>query len=334
MTGMVQSFVHRQSAHCESGVMSSLLTHYGLPISEAMAFGLAGCLAFAYLPMFKIAGQPLISYRMPPGAIRRGLRRRIGVRMVAERFRRPADGGRRLDELLDQGFLVGLQASAFWLPYFPPEMRFHFNAHNLLVYGRKHGGYLVSDPIFEAPHFCDRADLERARFATGALASRGLLYYLTAPPLPVDYPRAIRKAIRANRRIMTGAPLPIIGLRGIRHLGRNLVAREKMDDPQRLRLFLAHLVRMQEEIGTGGAGFRFLYACFLQEAARELGSDLLHEASARMTQAGDLWREFALRASKMSKQRQPMDAPLLNRLLNDCADREQSTWALLGRLNP
>ena len=329
MTGMVQSFVHRQSAHCESGVMSSLLTHYGLPISEAMAFGLAGCLAFAYLPMFKIAGQPLISYRMPPGAIRRGLRRRIGVRMVAERFRRPADGGRRLDELLDQGFLVGLQASAFWLPYFPPEMRFHFNAHNLLVYGRKHGGYLVSDPIFEAPHFCDRADLERARFATGALASRGLLYYLTAPPLPVDYPRAIRKAIRANRRIMTGAPLPIIGLRGIRHLGRNLVAREKMDDPQRLRLFLAHLVRMQEEIGTGGAGFRYIYAYFLEQAAEICRESRFQTASEQMTAIGDEWRTFASLCVKQCKQPSENGCREIAAFLRTIADKEEALWKSL-----
>ena len=40
-------FLHRQSAHCESGVMSSLLTHNGLPMSEPMAFGLGAALAFA-----------------------------------------------------------------------------------------------------------------------------------------------------------------------------------------------------------------------------------------------------------------------------------------------
>ncbi len=329
-----QPFAHRQAAHCESGVMSSLLTHHGLPLSEAMAFGLAGCLAFAYLPIVKIAGLPLISYRMPPGAVRRGLQRHVGIRMATESFRRPEAGNRRLDELLDQGVLVGLQASAFWLPYFPPEMRFHFNAHNLIVYGREDGNYWVSDPVFETSHLCGKSDLEKARFATGALASRGRLYYLVAPPPPLDYPQAVRKAIRTNRRIMTGAPLPMIGLRGIRYLGRNIAAREKKNDPERLRLFLAHIVRMQEEIGTGGAGFRFLYACFLQEAAGKLESDLLLEASEQMTQAGDVWREFALRASKMCKQRQPMDTALLGRLLNECGDREQSAWDLLGRFNP
>jgi hypothetical protein len=332
MTLLHQPFEHRQAAHCESGVMSALLTHHGRPLSEPMAFGLAGVLAFAYIPFIKLAGLPLVSYRMPPGAIRRGLSNRIGIRMATERFRSAEAGARRLDELLDQGQLVGLQASAFWLPYFPPEMRFHFNAHNLLIYGRENGCYLVSDPVFETVHVCGKEDMGKARFATGALAARGLLYYLTASPPEINYPRAVRGAVTTNARIMSGTPIiPLVGLRGIRYLGRRIVALEKRNTPHHLRLFLAHLIRMQEEIGTGGAGFRFLYACFLQEAGEQLQSNLLQEASARMTRAGDTWREFALQASKMSKQRQPLDTEQLNWLLHECAAQEQTAWDLLKR---
>jgi len=65
-----------------------------------------------------------------------------------EKFRNPADGLKRLNEKLDQGEVVGLQTSVFFLPYFPPDMRFHFNAHNLLVYGRDGDNYYISDPVF------------------------------------------------------------------------------------------------------------------------------------------------------------------------------------------
>ena len=34
------TFQHSQASHCESGVMSAMLRHQGLPMSEAMAFGL------------------------------------------------------------------------------------------------------------------------------------------------------------------------------------------------------------------------------------------------------------------------------------------------------
>lgn len=309
-----------------------MLTHHGLPISEPLAFGLANALSFAYLPFIKLAGLPLVSYRMPPGDILRGLQRNIGVRTRIERFRTPAQGTRRLDQLLAEGRLVGLQASVFWLPYFPAEMRFHFNAHNLLIYGRNGDQYHVSDPVFEAPHTCDQADMEKARFAKGALSSRGMLYYPTQVPATVDYKRAVRKALKANLRIMTGAPVPVIGIRGIRYLGRNIRARERKGEDRTLRLYLAHIIRMQEEIGTGGAGFRFLYASFLQEVGALLANDLLLEASTRMTEAGDSWREFALQASKMSKDRLAMDTQRLNDILNQCADQEQAVWKLLKQV--
>jgi hypothetical protein len=60
---------------------------------------------------------------------------------------------------------------------------------------------------------------------------------------------------------------------------------------------------MQEEIGTGGGGFRFIYAAFLQEAAAILENEKLKELSAEMTLIGDLWRDFAVNASRVYKNR-------------------------------
>jgi hypothetical protein len=86
---------------------------------------------------------------------------------------------------------------------------------------------------------------------------------------------------------------------------------------------------MQEEIGTGGAGFRFLYAAFLQELAAKLNSQALKEAAARLTDAGDEWRRFALKAAKMARGRSRMDTDELEAQLNIIADREQAVWSEL-----
>ena len=66
-------------------------------------------------------------------------------------------------------------------------------------------------------------------------------------------------------------------------------------------LHLAQVIRMSEEIGTGGAGFRFIYAAFLQEAAEKTGLDVLNEYSERITAIGDQWRLFAYKGSRFSK---------------------------------
>lgn len=67
--------------------------------------------------------------------------------------------------------------------------------------------------------------------------------------------------------------------------------------------YLGQIVRMQEEIGTGGGGFRYIYAAFLQEAAKELKNDELRGFSKEMTEIGDQWRDFALEASRVYKNR-------------------------------
>ena len=322
------AFKHRQSAHCESGVMSALTTHAGLPLSEPMAFGLAAALAFALIPFVKLSGLPLIAYRMPPGAIIRGVRKRLGIRMRRFTFRDPERGMQALDRALDEGRVVGMQSSVFWLPYFPEDMRFHFNAHNLIVYGRDGGDYLVSDPVFEEAVRCDRASLKKARFAKGALAAHGLMYDVERIPEKVDWARAIPSAIRSNYRLMARAPLPFVGLHGMRRLGRTIVkiSRDSRAAPEGLPRFLGHVVRMQEEIGTGGAGFRFMYGAFLRESAAMLHEEELKDASRAMTEAGDTWRLFALRASKMCKGREPMDAAGLSAIITQCADRESAVW--------
>ncbi len=318
-------FEHRQSAHCESGVMSGMLHHHGLPVSEPMAFGLSNALSFAYLPIVKIGGMPLIAYRMPPRWIINKLSKRIGARFYSRKFRNERRGMDALNRLLDEGKIVGLQASVFWLPYFPDEMRFHFNGHNLLVYGREGDEYLISDPVFEEPVRCSAADLQRARFAKGALGARGLLYYPRSVPDNIDYAQAIPAAIKANHRIMTGAPLPVIGVRGINYLADNLLKTARKD-PKRLPLYLAHIVRMQEEIGTGGAGFRFLYASFLQESSEILSNPGLSDAASALTAAGDTWREFALMAARLSRRGAQERINELAELLRASARHEAAVW--------
>jgi hypothetical protein len=321
-------FEHQHAAHCESGVISNMLRHHGVPMTESLAFGLSSALSFAYLPFIKLSGLPLISYRMPPRSIIKGLLAPLAARFRFETFRTPEAGQQRLDALLASGQLVGLQTSVYWLPYFPPDMRFHFNAHNLLVYGKEGDDYLISDPVFETPMRCASADLARARFAKGVLAPKGLMYYPQAIGRKAIEPAAVVKAIRKNIRTML-APVPIVGVRGMRMLAGKL-ARLPAGEAHTVD-YIGHMVRMQEEIGTGGAGFRFIYAAFLQEAAELAAMPQLVAFSDRLTAIGDGWRLFALKAARMVKGREAVDPPLLAGMLRQQADAEEQFFRDLKR---
>ncbi len=328
---MIKPFEHRHASHCESGVMAALTSHYGLPLSEPLAFGLASALSFAYLPFIKLSGLPLVAYRMPPKFIIKGLSKPLGLAMRFETFRDPAQGMARLDALLDQGQVLGMQTSVYWLPYFPEDLRFHFNAHNLIVYGREGDEYLISDPVFEAPVRCARADLQRARFAQGVLAPKGLLYYPARTPQAPDWEKAVAAAIKRTTRIMLWTPLPLIGTRGIRRLAKAIDRLPAAGDPARSKQYIGHVVRMQEEIGTGGAGFRFLYASFLQEAQALTSRASYGDLAARLVEIGDQWRAFALAAARMVRGRDALAPRELGDTLRQLADHEQRFFADLAR---
>ena len=326
------SFAHTQASHCESGVISALVRQGGLPLSEPMAFGLSSALSFAYIPIVRINGLPLVAYRMPPRFIIKGLQKPLGLKMRFETFRKPEAGERRLNELLDAGKVVGLQTSVFWLPYMPQDLRFHFNAHNVLAYGRENNGdYQLSDPVFEHPVICPPADLARARFAKGVLAPRGLIYYAENPPQEPDWSRDLPRAIRKTTRIVLDSPLPIIGVRGIRRLAKAIDGLNADQDAARSKLFIGQVVRMQEEIGTGGGGFRFIYAAFLQETAERLGRPVFNDMAEQLIDIGDEWREFALATARMIRDRDPLQPRRLGDLLRAIADREQVFFRDLRR---
>ncbi|MBU0673688.1 MAG: BtrH N-terminal domain-containing protein [Proteobacteria bacterium] len=328
------TFRHRQSAHCESGVTANLLSHYGEELSEAMAFGIGAGIFFAYLPFIKLNDLPLTTFRNITGGILKRTMKAMGCRLEAQTFRNPSQGMAALDEKLAQGTPVGLQTGAWWLPYFPEAYRFHFNMHNLVVYGKDGDRYIISDPVFSEPVLCLGSDLSKARFAKGALAPKGKMYYLVGTPKPERLPSAVKNGIKTACRAMLKTPLPIAGTRGMRFLANRLEKWPAKLGEDKAMLYLGQLIRMQEEIGTGGAGFRFIYAAFLQEAATVLSENRLAKLSGDLTDIGDHWREFAVRAARNCKGRAGTDDsyPAMAAIIRQCADREEALFKELSRI--
>jgi hypothetical protein len=131
---------------------------------------------------------------------------------------------------------------------------------------------------------------------------------------------------------MLNVPLPFFGVRGIRYMSRR-IARwpTKIADPAKLSLNLANVVRMQEEIGTGGGGFRYLYAAFLQESAELTHAPALAEAARRLTDAGNLWRDFATLAVQQAKGRATTPYEQIPALLIEIAKLEEEVFTGLRR---
>jgi hypothetical protein len=327
-------FIHYQHAHCESGVTANLLRHEGIDMSEPMAFGIGAGIFFAHIPMLKVNGTPGSTFRTWPGAIFKRVAKQLDIKVHTERFRSPDKAMQALDDVLAQGKPVGMLSSVFYLPYLPEAFRFHFNAHNMVVYGKENGEYLVSDPIMETATRISAEDLAKARFAKGTPEPRGYMYYITGVPKEIHLEKAIAGGIKQSCFLMLSPPFPWFGNKAIFLLANRLKKYPTTLTPRKASLYLGNIIRMQEEIGTGGAGFRYLEAAFLQEAAGALRRDDLRNYSAELTKIGDDWRNFAYHAARLMKDRKTdlVSYDELSDLLKICGEKEKSFFERLRKL--
>ncbi len=296
------NFTHHQTAHCENGVASNLLKDKGLNLSEPMIFGIGSGLYFVYLPFLKVNFAPGFSYRPMPGAIFSKAAKRLGIKIKRQRFSNPKEAQAALERNLENKIPTGLQVGVFHLTYFPEEYKFHFNAHNLVVYGKEGDRFLISDPVMNETTTLTEKELERVRYAKGVMAPKGHMYFPTDIPATLDLEKAIVKGIKDTCDKML-APVPIIGVKAIRWVARSIPKWAEKKGAKTTNHYLGQLIRMQEEIGTGGGGFRYIYGAFLSEAADILNKPELKELSKEITDIGDLWRDFAVDIARVYKNR-------------------------------
>jgi len=266
-----------------------------------------------------------------PKSIVKNIRKNLKIKMKMETFSSQKKGEDRLDKLLEEGRIVGAQGSMYWLEYVPDELSFHFNAHNFLIYGKDEEKYLISDPVFAEAVKCSKKSLSKSRFSKGAMAPKGLLYYPEFIPKDIDLKPIIAKNIKKLSKNMLRTPVPIAGLKGLRYLAKSIL-KLQIKDKKYAKLFLGNIVRMQEEIGTGGAGFRFMYASFLEEASELFGGNaVLSDASTMMLEVGDEYREFALVIAKSIKSKKDIDFKKISDMLFQIAENEAKVYKkLLG----
>jgi hypothetical protein len=296
-------FKHKQAAHCENGVTLNLLRFYGIELSEPMIFGIGSGYFFSHMPFIKLNGMPVTSFRVLPGWIFKRVTHKLGIGVKRNKFRNSQKAMEALDNLLEQGIPVGMLVGVYQLPYFPKEYRFHFNAHNITVFGKEGDRYFVSDPVMENVETLSYEELRKVRYARGTYPPKGRMYHITKMPAQLDIKPAIIKGIRKTAKDMLTIPIPMFGIDGIRFLAKKMRHWPEKLGAKSAALNLSQVIRMLEEIGTGGAGFRFIYAAFLQECAEVLQKPWLNDLSKEMTAIGDLWREFAVQAARCFKNR-------------------------------
>ncbi|HPL18958.1 MAG TPA: BtrH N-terminal domain-containing protein [Spirochaetota bacterium] len=329
------TFQHKMAAHCESGTVAALLNHAGLSISEPLVFGISAGIFFGYFESKKFPF-PTFVVRNRPGQIRTGVARRTGVRFKERRFRNPEKGERVLDDLLSGGKPVACQTDFFYMKYLPDHVRVHINVHFITVVEKRGDVYVVSDCYSPNLAELDRESLMKARFAGGSFSPRGFIFHPVSIPRRIDYRTAIWKGIASAAFNMVRLPIPFIGVKGIRFFAKKVVDWPSLArDIDHLSHEIMKINIFLEDQGTGGAGFRFMYATFLREASELLNDPDLLEMSKRIMEIGDRWREISLFAARIGKRRDlgPDRLGELSAMIYERADAEERFFNDLLKLS-
>lgn len=327
-------FEHRMAAHCETGTVTALLNHAGMSITEPLVFGISGGIFFGYLKSADFPF-PMFILRSRPGNIRKKVAKRLGVKFNEKRFRSQAEAESALDEAIRQGHPTAVQVDFFYMDYMPDWQRVHINAHYIIVFGVNGNKYLVSDSYYKAKSELDRQKMLTARFAGGMMAPKGTMFYTQHIPENIDLTKPIIKGIKWASFNMTRLPIPFLGVKGIRKFADKLnewpaIARDMEDLADRVM----KINILMEDQGTGGGGFRYMYATFLQQAATITKDERLKTMSKEMMVIGDQWRNISYFAAKISKNRDlgPERIKELSKMVHAQADEELKFFNELYKL--
>ena len=334
-TKIMIDYEHRQAGHCESGATSNLLNFYGVGISEPMAFGIGNGLFFSYIPFLKIQFAPMMSFRNFPNMVFHRSMKNLGFdATVIKKFDNPKEAMLALDKNLEKGIPTGMQVGVFNLTFFPPEYRMHYNMHNIVCFGKEGDLYHVSDTVLEQPQVITYNDLLRVRYAKGTFAPKGKMYWINNVIKDFDIKKAIAAGIKKTVYDMIKVPFPLIGVNGIRFLARDIKRWPRKFGNEKASFYLGQVIRLAEEFGTGGAGFRYIYGAFLKEAGEILGNDELLLASDMMGKTANRWREFTYIAARNCKNRsEPKeDYGMLGDIMLEIAGMEEAVYKKLDKI--
>jgi hypothetical protein len=329
------NYIHRQAGHCESGATSNLFNFYGIDFSEPMAFGVGTGIYFSYLPFLKLMFAPMMSFRNFPNTVFHRTAKYLGIdATVIKKFNDPKESMDALDRNLEKGIPTGVQVGVFNLTFFPPEYRQHYNMHNMVVFGKEGNLYHISDTVMEHPQVLTYEDLLRVRWAKGAFAPKGKMYWINNIKKDLDFRAATKMGIDKSVYEMIKVPFWLIGVKGMRVLAKDIKKWPVKHGNSTASFYLGQILRMAEDFGTGGAGFRYIYGAFLKEAGEQFSNDTLLEASDMMGKTANRWRDFTYIGARNCKNRSKPeeDYGMLGDMLREIADSEEKVYRKLDKI--
>ncbi len=302
---------HEPGRHCASTGIRDIVASMGLDWTEAFCFGIGAGLGIWYIDTNGQSPTRMVHVRSAD--IEREFFTRIGVPFEWQRFEDSKEGEEALCKSLDQGMPTLLRTDIYYLPHFPSTT--HFPGHVIVVWGYDSGRkvFFVTDTehpgVLEVPF----DDMRKARYCRGGFFDvMGDQFSVAGIDAPQDMPRIITEAVAANSSLLLDREWPFQGLAGLETWRREMAGDWASYDDWKWTARFAYQVI--EKRGTGGGGFRLMYADFLDEASRFVPEIAQMGLAGMMRDLGMAWSGLAFALKKVSEMEQPDFGPAIEKL--------------------
>jgi len=293
---------HVSGVHCSSTAIADLVRFHHFDWSEAFCFGIGGGLGVTYLQTPDSSPTRLLHTRSL------GYEKRFFNVIGVDDFSwlsasTEEESEQQLLCALNEGRPALLLTDIFYLHYFNSSS--HFPGHGIMVWGydKNDSIYYVTDTEREHIECVAFSDMRKARVSTTPpFLCNGDFYAPKSLTKPVDLQPLCKLAIRENAARLLDSTDPSSGLFALETLIDDLDSWSKSADWQWNCRFAYQTI---EKRGTGGSGFRKMYAQFLSEASQHVNSVKTLALESKMIASAQCWYDLSNAFKQTSEQKTP-----------------------------
>jgi len=292
MIKMAPGWKHESGAHCASTAISDLMRFFGLPLSEAMCFGLGAGLGFAYFESEAMDPTRMTATRSR--LLEPRFFESIGVPFDWKLEDTPDNALREAKEYIDRGLPFLMRADIRHLPYYQSSTSFPPHVIAMCGYDDDKGVALVADTEWEGEQEVPYEDLLKARYSGNAyIKNRADHFVLETLPEGIDIAGAAKRAIIQQARDLMGMELDMPAVFGFKAMQTAASRIPEWKDAKDRQWCARWFYQVIEKRGTGGGAFRLLYSRFCEEAG-ELAPEIGKAAPAKeMRRIAGMWTELS-----------------------------------------
>lgn len=325
---IIENFKPFDGQHCETTATGTILKQLNIDLTEPMLFGLGEGLGFIFWNM-KTMDCPFLGGRVKQDVLTENIARNLNLELTVKETSSQQKAWNNVQELIDNGQIVGLKLDCYYLEYFSKP--FHFAGHYAAIYGYdNNNAFLVDTKQQGGKVKTSLKSLALARAEKGPMSSRNLYYVIRKTDKKSDLNDAIVTAIKNNAKEYLNPPITNIGYKGIFKTSSEIIKWFKQS--KHIETEFKTTAMLMEKGGTGGALFRNLYRDFLNESYGLLRIEKIKLGHKAFTEIATLWKTISVLFEKVSQTKDFTYIKQASDILITLSNKEKAAMEILSEI--